>query len=161
MSILEYLSEQYLNGFGYPKNVEARVLARSISNEVHPSFMNVKNELSMNCRKIYNHINLSLKAKEEVKRITSIWQMCRSRFSEQGEWLFGEYSIADAMFAPIALRFSGYSIELNGIVQTYVQSVLKQPDIVKWMEQCQIEQEVIQENEIIVTGNVTVEILKS
>ena len=161
LSILEYLSEQYMDGSGYPEDIEARALARSVSNEIHSSFMNVKNELPMNCSKKFSHISLSLEAKEEVKRITDIWQMCKSKRQTQGEWLFGDYSIADAMFAPIALRFSGYNIKLDDNAQAYVQSVLKQPCVAEWMAQGRAEKEVIQEDEITITGNVTVETWKS
>lgn len=161
LSILEYLSEQYMQGQGYPTNVEARALARSICNEVHSSFMNVKNELPMNCRKKFNHVVLSDKAQEEVKRICDIWQMCKSQQQAKGKWLFGNYSIADAMFAPIALRFSGYSIKLDRHSQTYVENVLEQPCIIEWMKQGQSEKETIQEDEITVSGNITVETWRS
>ena len=157
LSILEYLSENHLDGGGYPKDVKARALARSISNEMHSSFFNIRNELQMNCRKKYNNIELSDGAKQEVTRIVDIWRMCRAEFGKGGEWLFGEYSIADAMFAPIAIRFAGYSIQLDGAAEAYVKSVLKQPCIVDWMRQGRLEKAVIDEDEIEVTGNIKVE----
>lgn len=157
LSILEYLSENHLDGGGYPKDVKARALARSISNEMHSSFFNIRNELPMNCRKKFSNVELSNDAKQEVTRIVDIWRMCRAEFGKGGEWLFGEYSIADAMFAPIAIRFAGYSIQLDGVAKAYVQSVLKQPCIVDWMRQGRLEKAVIDEDEIEVTGNIKVE----
>ncbi|WP_455208382.1 glutathione S-transferase family protein [Kaarinaea lacus] len=148
LSILEYLSEKYLQSSGWPPEVNARALARSVSCEMHSSFFNVRNELPMNCRKKFQNINLSTAAEREIKRIKALWRQCRTQYGAQGEWLFGEYSIADAMFAPVALRFHGYSIPLDGVEAEYVHSVLKQPSIIEWIEAGRLEKEVIEEDEI-------------
>ncbi|MDH5767281.1 MAG: hypothetical protein OEZ38_14795 [Gammaproteobacteria bacterium] len=148
LAILEYISETYLDSSGWPVDPEARYLAKSISCEMHSSFFNLRNELPMNCRKKFNDIRLSSEAEHEIDRIKKLWRQCRTRYGEGGEWLFGEYSIADAMFAPIALRFEGYSIPLNGIEESYVNSVLKQPGIIEWIDAGKSEIEVIEEDEI-------------
>jgi len=148
LSILEYLSEQILDTKGWPDDIHARAIARSISCEIHSSYANVRNELPMNCRKQFHNIEPSVDAKREIRRITSLWRECRSQYGNDGEWLFGQYSIADAMFAPIALRFHGYNIPLDAIEQTYVQSVLNQPGIIEWMTAGKAEQEIIVEDEI-------------
>lgn len=148
LSILEYISEQYLSGKGWPTDTKARSVARSMSSEMHSSYFNVRNQLPMNCRKAFNGIKLSEGAEKEIERISALWKTCRSEFGGEGEWLFGNYSIADAMFAPIALRFSGYNIPLDGIEEEYVKSVLAHPAIVEWIEAGKIETEVIKEDEI-------------
>jgi len=148
LSILEYLSEHYLDGRGWPQDQEARALARSISCEMHSSFSNVRNELPMNCRKRFSNIKLSSAAQREITRIKHLWNQCRSQFGGKGEWLFGNYSIADAMYAPIALRFYGYNIPLAGHEEAYVKSVLNQPCINEWIEAGKLEIEVIEEDEI-------------
>jgi glutathione S-transferase len=148
LSILEYLSEKYLESNGWPHEERARAIARSISSEMHSSFVNVRSELPMNCRKKLQNIKLSHEAEREIERIKSLWRKCRAEFGEKGEWLFGNYSIADAMYAPIALRFEGYSIPLEGVERAYVQSVSKQPSIVEWIEAGKVEREIIEENEI-------------
>ncbi len=148
LSILEYISEQYLNSHGWPREVHARAIARSVSAEMHSSFLNLRNELPMNCRKKFRNIKLTADASREVERVKSLWRSCRSQFGSEGEWLFGTYSIADAMFAPIALRFAGYDIPLGGIEKTYVQSVLQQPCIIEWIEAGKAEKEIIEEDEI-------------
>lgn len=150
LSILEYVSEKYLAGNGWPRDIKARAVARSISCEMHSSFFNVRNELPMNCRKTFRNIKLSPEAEREIKRITGLWRQCRNQFGGEGEWLFGNYSIADAMFAPVVLRFVGYSIPIKGVEQAYVQSVLKQPSIIEWIEAGKIEKETIDEDEIII-----------
>jgi glutathione S-transferase len=102
----------------------------------------------MNCRKKFHGIQLSPGAEGEIERIKMLWRKYRMEFGTDGEWLFGEYSIADAMFAPIALRFEGYSIPLTGVEEAYVGSVLNQPCIIEWMEAGKLEKEVIDEDEI-------------
>jgi glutathione S-transferase len=133
LAILEYVSEQYCESSGWPREANARAIARSVSAEMHSSFANLRSELPMNCRKQFNPIDLSIEAAEEVTRVKEIWRMCREQFTVNGQWLFGDYSIADAMFAPIALRFAGYSISLEEIEKDYVQSVLNQPCIIEWI----------------------------
>ena len=148
LSILEYLSETYLQSKGWPKNAEARAMARSVSAEMHSSFYALRKELPMNCRKQFQNIKLSSAALQGVERITTLWQTCRTKFGKDGEWLFGEYTIADAMFAPVALRFAGYDISLGDVESAYVQSVLKQPAIVEWIAAGKAETEIIPEDEI-------------
>jgi glutathione S-transferase len=148
LSILEYVSEQYLSGQGWPRDKKARAVARSVCSEMHSSYFNVRNELPMNCRKQFNSISLSKSAEKEIERIRALWRKCRSEYGSEGEWLFGNYSIADAMFAPIALRFSGYNIPLSGIEEAYVKSVSEDPAIVEWIEAGKLETEVIETDEI-------------
>ena len=148
LSILEYISEQYLEDRGWPADAQARSVARSISAEMHSSYFNVREEMPMNCRRKFNTVKLSKGAAKEVERICWLWRTCRSEYGNTGEWLFGEYSIADAMFAPIALRFLGYSIPLSGVEESYVKSVLNHPGIIEWVEAGKLESEVIESNEI-------------
>ena len=148
LSILEYLSENYLRGKGWPDDVKARAMARSISAEMHSSFANVRNELPMNCRKTFQDFKLSPEATREVSRIKALWEKCRTEYGGNGEWLFGRYSIADAMYAPIALRFSGYGIPLSDIDASYVNSVLAHPNIIQWMDAGKAEKEIIELDEI-------------
>lgn len=148
LSILEYVSETYLENKGWPADIRARSVARSISAEMHSSFTNVRNELPMNCRKRFENITLSREAEREIKRIMHLWRKCREEYGNNGEWLFGEYSIADAMYAPVALRLDGYNIPLSGIEEKYVSSVLHHPAILEWIEAGKLETEVIDEDEI-------------
>lgn len=148
LSIMEYVSEKYLQSKGWPEDEKNRSTARSISAEMHSSFMNLRNELPMNCRKSFSDIKLSDEAVQEIERVKTLWRYCRREFGTGGEWLFGKYSIADAMYAPIALRFHGYNIPLDGFEADYVNSVLNQPDIIDWIKSGKIEKEIIEEDEI-------------
>ena len=148
LSILEYVSEVYLDNKGWPDDRQARAVARSISSEMHSSFVSVRSELPMNCRKKFENIILSQTAERETERIKRLWRKCRNEYGGGGEWLFGDFSIADAMFSPVALRFSGYSIPLSGVEADYVESVLNHPGIVEWVEAGKLETEVIEADEI-------------
>lgn len=148
LSILEYISEQYLDSKGWPDDKKLRAHARSLSAEMHSSFAHIRNELPMNCRKSFDNVKLSGEAEKELARITALWRYCKKEYGNNGEWLFGQYSIADAMYAPIALRFHGYNIPLGNIETSYVQSVLKQPAIIDWIDAGKAEKEIIDEDEL-------------
>jgi len=148
LSILEYLSETYLDNRGWPVDRKSRSVARSASAEMHSGYYHVRNELPMNCRKRFENRRLSQNALREIERIKHLWRKCRTEYGNDGEWLFGDYTIADAMFAPVALRFYGYSIPVSGIEERYLLSVLKHPAIIEWVESGKRETEVIQANEI-------------
>jgi glutathione S-transferase len=148
LSILEYISEVYLNGAGWPKDTISRAVARSVCAEMHSSFFNIRNDMPMNCRKKFNPIPLSHETIHEVDRIQYLWKQCRSEFGGDGKWLFGRFSIADAMFAPIALRFSGYSIPLDGLAAEYTEQVLQLPELIEWVDAARLEPEIIESCEI-------------
>lgn len=148
LSILEYVSERYLAGRGWPEDDHARALARSVSAEMHSSFSHVRKELPMNCRKQFETVALSHEGEQEVERISWLWNTCRTRYGDSGEWLFGSFSIADAMFAPVALRFYGYSIPLSSVGRNYVKSIINHPAIIEWIAASKAETEVIDSEEI-------------
>jgi glutathione S-transferase len=148
LSILEYVSEVYLNNEGWPKDQTARAVARSVCAEMHSSFYNVRNEMPMNCRKVFKSINLSVDAIHEIERIKFLWRKCRKEFGGSNKWLFGNYTIADAMFAPIVLRFKGYSVPLNGLEAEYIENVLQQSELIEWIKAGRAETEIINRYEV-------------
>ena len=148
LSILEYLCEQHLDARGWPADTRARAFARSVSAEMHSSFGALRTELPMNCRKRFRDIRLSVEAGRDIARIRAIWRRCRTEFGAGGDWLFGDFSIADAMYAPVALRFFGYTVPLDGSEAAYVRTVLAHPHIIEWMKAGAAETEIIAMDEI-------------
>lgn len=148
LAILEYLSETRLDGAGWPTDVDARAFARSVSAEMHSSFAHLRDALPMNCRKRFSGIALSDEALREIERVKAIWRRCRNDFGATGDWLFGGFSIADAMYAPVALRFDGYAIPLEGVEKAYVDRMLAHPAIAEWMAAGSAETEIIEMDEI-------------
>jgi len=148
LAILEYLSENYLESAGWPRDTRARAVARSVSAEMHSSFSNLRRELPMNCRKKFTNIYFSTEAQKDILRVKAIWHKCRTEYGGAGDWLFGEYSIADAMFAPVVSRFVTYSVELNELEKAYVQKTLDNPHIIQWIDDGRQEKEIIEASEI-------------
>jgi len=148
LSIMEYVSEKYLNNIGWPIDANARAVARSVSAEMHSSFFDLRNELPMNCRKEFPGFNISAGVQTDIDRIAELWRKYRLEYGDGGDWLFGNYSIADAMYAPVVLRLKGYGVTLGDIEESYMQTVLSQSAMQEWIEAGKQEKEVIEMDEV-------------
>lgn len=147
LAICEYISETYLAGKGWPIASSDRAIARSICAEMHSGFIALRTELPMNCR-LSKPMVLSKAAQEEVQRIDAIW----SKYAKQGEFgnvfLFGSFGIADCFYAPIALRFKSYGVELSEKAAQYQKSILSHPSIREWLDAAAQETAIVPENEV-------------
>ena len=132
LAICEYISENLLGGAGWPGSPQRKANARSVSAEVHSEFATLKAEWPMNCKASYR-LSPSQELENEVARIDAIWSCCRRRFGENGKYLYGRFSIADCMFAPIAISFESYRADLCGDANTYMQTLLDNPFVQKWI----------------------------
>ncbi|NKB34769.1 MAG: glutathione S-transferase [Pseudomonadales bacterium] len=132
LAICEYISENILGGAGWPASPKRKANARSVSAEVHSEFPTLKVEWPMNCKASYK-LTPSEELEKEIARIDAIWSCCRRRFGENGNYLYGRFSIADCMFAPIAISFESYRAELCGDANTYMQTLLDNPFVQKWI----------------------------
>ncbi|MBF0276569.1 MAG: glutathione S-transferase family protein [SAR324 cluster bacterium] len=143
LAICEYASEVFLAGKAWPSASDDRAFARSVSAEMHSGFFSIRSEMPMNCRRQIKNFKPSSEADIEITRVAKIWNQCRNRYAASGPWLFGKFSIADAMFGPVALRFSSYGIELDKVGNGYVKTVLSHPDTIAWVEASKLETAVI------------------
>jgi glutathione S-transferase len=140
IAICEYISEAMLDGKGWPSSPRKRATARSICAEVHAEFPNLKRDWPMNC-------NLSVKLSVtdaiagEIARIDAIWSCCRRKHGVGGEYLFGRFSIADCMYAPMAISLKAYGAELSSAAQQYVDTILANPWVQEWIRQGKAEQQ--------------------
>jgi glutathione S-transferase len=148
MAISEYVSEQYLSGGGWPSAARARAEARSCSAEMHSGFPEIRGQLPMNCRATGRKVPLNAPLEKELARIDRIWSRCRETYAGAGPWLFGGFSIADCMFAPVALRFRTYGIELSKTAADYMDVVLDNEKMRQWIEQACAESEIIEMAEV-------------
>ena len=146
LAICEYVSEQYLQGKGWPKDINRRAEARAVCAEMHSSFMALRNEMPMNCRAT-RKLDPSSAAKVDIAHIDSIWSYYTEKNSPFGPWLFGEFSIADCFFAPVALRFLTYGVTLSAAAQKYASLLLKHKSVVAWTEAAQAEIEIVPRDE--------------
>ena len=148
IAILEYLAEKYPNAGGWPKDSNARAIARSVSAEMHSSFLALRSSLPMNCRKKFSNFNVQADAQADINRIKKIWAFCKKKFGQNGPWLFGNFCIADAMFAPVAMRFDGYGVLLSGIEKEYVDATLANTHLIDWIDAARMETEIIAASEV-------------
>ncbi len=103
LAIMEYVAEAHPEA--WPQEREARALARSVSAEMHSGFMGIRNQLPMNCRAESRQVAFDDVCQKDIERIQAIWTECRLRYGQTGPWLFGDFTIADAMFAPFDLWY--------------------------------------------------------
>ncbi len=143
LAIGEYLAECHPQLQLWPSDVEARAVARSVSAEMHSGFAALRENMTLNCRKFLPDKGRAPGVAEDIARITAIWTDCRQRFGQDGEFLFGRFSIADAMYAPVALRFRTYAVELDPVSAAYVLTLLQLPAMRDWVAQANMETEVL------------------
>jgi len=131
LAICEYVAE--VTGRGWPTYPQARAMARSVSAEMHSGFSNLRNAWPMNARARDRRVPMTPGVKADVDRVEAIWSDCRRRFGASGPWLFGEYSAADAMYAPVVLRFNTYGTGLSKETREYMATVLEDPPMQEWL----------------------------
>lgn len=141
LSIAEYLYENY--PMLWPAHKASRAYARSISAEMHSGFTALRRAMPMNIRGRGRHVESSPELEADIARIKNIWRDLRTQYTGAGPWLFGNYSIADAMFAPVVFRFLTYGVNEQGVVQEYMKTVMNDPHMQEWVRASELEQEVI------------------
>jgi glutathione S-transferase len=149
LAILEYLNETFPHTMGWPEQAAARAMARSITAEMHSSFFALREALPMNCRRPVAAIELTEPVQNDIDRILSIWQKCREQHHQHGPWLFGHtFSIADAFYAPVVMRFHSYAVPVESFAADYMEAVIWEPAMQEWLAAAAEETEVIEEEEI-------------
>ena len=144
-AIIEHVRERHPDAVGWPKSAQMRAHARSISAEIHSGFLAVRDELPQNIR-TRNKLDvsqLSESCRKQIARIDEIWTDCRKKYGRSGDWLFGDFSLADIMFTPVALRFVTYSIPVSKGSQEFVDAVCRSKTVQTWIAAAQAELETI------------------
>jgi glutathione S-transferase len=142
LAICEYAAEAFALPKAWPLEPAARALARSIAAEMHAGFAELRKEMPFNPTLKPEKRKLSDAAAADVARIGEIWREARGHWGKgKGDWLFGAFGIVDAMFAPVALRFHTYGVQLKGAEMDYVFSVLAHPAVQEWVEAAEGEAE--------------------
>lgn len=146
LAIGEYLYEAHPSLWSAQR--EARARARSISAEMHSGFIPLRKTMPMNIRARGRKVATSAGLEADVARIKDIWRELRMQYAAAGPWLFGQYSIADVMFAPVVFRFLTYGVIEPGAVDEYMQTVVRDPLVQEWVQAAELEQEVIASSEV-------------
>lgn len=132
LAIIEYAAERFPDAKLWPQDVAARAHARSVSAEMHSSFMPLRNECGMNIHRPIRAKPLSEDAQANIARIQQIWTECRALYGAKGPYLFGAFSGADAMFAPVIHRFRTYAIDVTPPARDYMDTMLANPAFQEW-----------------------------
>jgi glutathione S-transferase len=133
LSICEYLAEQFPEENLWPSDVEARAVARSICAEMHSGFHGLRSAMFMNIRTKFPGKGRTTEAQADIGRISEIWETCFAR-SGAHQFLFGDFSIADAYYAPVAMRFITYQVSLAPALEAYVERVATHPAVAQWIK---------------------------
>lgn len=148
LSIIEYLAEKRPELPIWPRDPVARALARSICAEMHSSFGALRSACPMNLAWVHPARDRGEAVAADIARITEIWRDARQRFGAGGPFLFGEFSAADAMFAPVTTRFTTYSIALDPVSAAYVEAVQSTAGFQAWREAALAEPWIVAEDEL-------------
>lgn len=143
LAICEYLAEKFPQLTLWPTAVEARALARSVSAEMHSGFTTLRENMTMNCRKHLPCKGRAPGVQNDIDRITALWCDCRKRYGAGGDMLFGKFSIADAMFAPVTFRFVTYGVDTDLVSAAYIKAMQALAPMQEWLAAARVEPEVI------------------
>jgi glutathione S-transferase len=132
LAICEYAAE--LCGKGWPSAPETRAVARAVCAEMHSGFATLRSLWPMNARARNRRTAVTAALEADIERIDEIWNDCRARFGGDGPWLFGDYGIADAMYAPVVLRFNTYGARISQTARWYMASVLEDAALQNWLQ---------------------------
>jgi glutathione S-transferase len=147
LAICEYVAE--LSGHhGWPEQREARAVARCVSAEMHSGFGNLRSLWPLNARARNRHPVMTTSLEADIDRIDEIWNACRHRFGAGGPWLFGAYSIADAMYAPVVLRFNTYGARISETARWYMASTLEDGSMQEWLSAAKEEPWTLETSEV-------------
>ena len=149
LAICEYINDAYMSGAAWPADTKQKAHARAMACEMHSGFMALRNELPMNIRAT-RKVQLSDAALKDIARVDAIWssQMSlRAKDATKGTWLFGTWSIADMMFAPVVMRFKTYGIKVSALSQAYMNHVTHCPQMQAWIADALQETDIVDADE--------------
>lgn len=132
----------------WPTDPRTRAVARAVAAEMHSGFQALRSAMPMNLRATGRKVELSAAVLADIDRIEHLWADCRARFGEAGPWLFGHWSIADAMYAPVASRFVTYGVRRNGVFDAYCSTVFGDPAFQEWRQAALAETALMPANEV-------------
>ncbi|HYH21551.1 MAG TPA: glutathione S-transferase family protein [Azospirillum sp.] len=143
LAICEYLAETFPDATLWPADTDARAVARSVSAEMHSGFVGLRTAMPMDLKGTYPDLGRTPDCTADVARVTALWTDARTRFGAEGPFLFGRFSIADAMFAPVVTRLRTYAVDLDPVSRAYADAVLALPAMREWYAAARNEEWVI------------------
>ena len=148
LAILEYLADKVGRDRFWPKDDEARGMARACVAEMHSSYMTLRRECPMNIRRRIEGHEISEGAMGDIVRILQLWAEARARFGKGGPFLFGTFGAADVFYAPVVSRFITYGLNVPGFAQAYMQAVWEHDWMQAWVSAAETEDWTIAQYEV-------------
>jgi glutathione S-transferase len=146
LAIAEYLNETFPEAGLLPSDRASRAHCRAICGEMHSGFNALRSALPMNLKGHFLGFKVWSRAQADIERITAIWRDCLKR--HRGPYLFGERTMADAMYAPVVTRFLTYDVRLDKVGTAYSRTIMEMPEMMAWVEEAKREPEEIEELEV-------------
>ena len=143
LAILDHLARLFPDAGLWPNHTAARAHALAVSAEMHAGFAALRRHMPMDLKQDHPGAGRTDAVAADIARIVQIWQDCRARFGKDGPFLFGRPGIADAMYAPVVMRFRGYAVALDPVCQGYADAILALPAIQAWIAEAKTEPWVI------------------
>jgi len=147
LAIAETVAEMHPEKHLWPEDPVARRVARSVCAEMHSGFQAMRGKMPMNIRSRYPGKGLTPESQKDIDRIVSLWTQCRERFGGAGSLLFGRFSVADAFFAPVVMRFHAYAVKVPRVAQEYCEAVQALSAVREWSDAARRETEFVAEDE--------------
>jgi len=132
LAIIEYLAERHPDRAIWSQDAKARAHARAISSEMHAGFQALRQACPMNLGKRFAPKDRGAGAQADIARIVALWADARARFGAGGPFLYGAFSAADAMYAPVVTRLDTYQIAVDDGTRRYMDAMLAHPAFVRW-----------------------------
>jgi glutathione S-transferase len=134
LAICEYVNERFADGDLWPSDTYSRGLGRCMVAEMHSGLLALRSQMPMNCRATNRRVVIDSALQADIDRIFSLWGDSLACHSDKGPWLLGNFSIADAMFAPVVMRLRTYNVEIPADILPYYEQVLSDPEVVRWLD---------------------------
>jgi glutathione S-transferase len=147
LAIMESVNEWYPDKAVWPADPAARAFARSAAAEMHSGFRSLRASMPMNIRASHPGKGMTPEVAADIARIERLWGEARSRFGSGGDFLFGNFSAADAMFAPVVMRFATYGVACAPVVARYCEAMRSATGVRAWIEGAVAETEFVAEDE--------------
>jgi len=148
LAIIEYVAETFPVAGIWPKAKAARAMARAVAAEMHAGFTALRNDCPMNMRRVPSRLAVDKAVRADVRRIEALWGQCRAAHGKGGPFLFGKFSAADAMYAPVVNRLDVYGFKVGAATRDYMQAIMALPAWQDWEEAARAEPWVIAHEDV-------------
>ena len=148
LAICEYANERWLQGRGWPADLQARAVARSAAAEMHSGFAALRAQMPMNVRRQPGRRDWDEDAQRDVDRVQALWRELRLRFGGDGRFLCGEFGIVDAMFAPVCVRLRSHGVPVDDTSRDFMDAMFALPAMCEWVASARAETERVAADEV-------------